>query len=140
MILGPGIAGSNLIIKLHQLLLLNYRIVLWAELVEEAPMARQYRQGDVLLKQVDQIPSDASPMDPDEGRVVLAYGEVTGHAHAIESMLATMFKKGDKEYLKALPGALLRHEEHAPIEIEPGTYEIVHQREYVPQSWRLVAD
>lgn len=103
-------------------------------------MGKQYRQGDVLLKPVNEIPVGAVEAAPDGDRVVLAYGEVTGHAHAIEAMLATILKHGGKEYLRVLPGAFLRHEEHAPIEIEPGAYEIVHQREYEPQSWRRVVD
>ena len=39
----------------------------------------------------------------------------------------------------------LGHEEHAPIELPPGDYEVIIQREYVPapvggQTWRRVAD
>lgn len=41
------------------------------------------RQGDVLLKQAAAVPPDAILVPDDRGRVVLAYGEVTGHAHAI---------------------------------------------------------
>lgn len=46
----------------------------------------QFRQGDVFLELIE----DASSVEVgkrlarDKGRVVLAYGEVTGHAHAIE--------------------------------------------------------
>jgi hypothetical protein len=51
-------------------------------------MASQYRQGDVLLIKIDGIPKQASAeKNPD--RIVLAYGEVTGHAHAISSRQAT---------------------------------------------------
>jgi hypothetical protein len=60
----------------------------------------QVRQGDVLLIPVDVLPADVLPVDVlpadvlpvgvkpikrDGGRVVLAYGQVTGHAHAIRS-------------------------------------------------------
>ncbi len=103
-------------------------------------MNTQYRQGDVLLRRVERIPDGSAQQPADAGRVVLAYGEVTGHAHAIEAALAVIFKSVDKEYLRALPGAVLRHEEHAAIHLEPGSYEILHQREYEPQSWRRVAD
>ncbi len=103
-------------------------------------MSTQYRQGDVLLRRIDNIPAGSAQQPADAGRVVLAYGEVTGHAHAIEASLAHIYKSGDKEYLRAMPGAVLRHEEHAAIAVEPGCYEILHQREYEPQSWRRVAD
>ncbi len=43
------------------------------------------RQGDVLVLEIDDIPKDARRVPRDDGRVVLAYGEVTGHAHAIRA-------------------------------------------------------
>jgi hypothetical protein len=43
-------------------------------------MQLHYRQGDVLLVAVPAIPEDARPLPRDEGRVVLALGEATGHA------------------------------------------------------------
>ena len=42
-----------------------------------------YRQGDVLVIRVDDVPSSAVSVPRDAGRLVLAYGEVTGHAHAV---------------------------------------------------------
>ncbi|MBX9687503.1 MAG: hypothetical protein K2X27_12420 [Candidatus Obscuribacterales bacterium] len=101
---------------------------------------KQYRQGDVLLKQISAIPSGALKAPADGDRVVLAYGEVTGHAHAIEAIQATIYKSGAQEFIEVLPGAVLRHEEHAPIPVEPGIYEIVHQREYEPNAFRRVID
>lgn len=41
------------------------------------------RQGDVLLVPAAGLPSGCTEVPPDKGRIVLAYGEVTGHAHAI---------------------------------------------------------
>ncbi len=40
------------------------------------------RQGDVLLAKIEKLPKDAIEIKTEESRVVLAYGEVTGHAHA----------------------------------------------------------
>lgn len=42
------------------------------------------RQGDVLLSPVKSLPAGCTEVPLDKGRIVLAYGEVTGHAHAIE--------------------------------------------------------
>ncbi len=42
------------------------------------------RQGDVLLVPVKSLPIGAKEIPLDKGRIVLAYGEVTGHAHAID--------------------------------------------------------
>lgn len=105
-----------------------------------------YRQGDVLIRRIDdgEPPTEATLVKPDAGRVILAYGEVTGHAHAI--------KAGPSVQLLALPGqddrwlriggdgAELRHEEHATIALPPGLYRLRVQREYSPEAIRRVAD
>lgn len=105
-----------------------------------------YRQGDVLVRKVDKIP-EAAKLEPKAARVVLAYGEVTGHAHAIAQALArayTMEQAGiaARRFLEVVGkrGAQLRHEEHAPIALPPGLYEITIQREYSPEAIRNVAD
>lgn len=100
-----------------------------------------YRQGDVLLEKVASLPKAATPMiNPEKGRLVLAYGEVTGHAHAIDSKLATMYQWEGDRLIDVRPGAQLLHEEHAAVVIEPGVYKVVQQREYSPEEIRNVAD
>lgn len=55
-------------------------------------MRRMLRQGDVLLVEVtEEIPAEAKKVERDHGRVVLAYGEATGHAHAIPHPGATLY-------------------------------------------------
>ena len=104
-----------------------------------------YRQGDVLLIRVDDIPADAKPCNID-GDVVLAYGEVTGHAHRIAPTKAKAFAKGGvwsptaERFIQALEGAELTHEEHATIALPPGMYRVVQQVEYTPEAVRNVAD
>ncbi len=107
-----------------------------------------FRQGDVLLVAVDALPEQAQP-EPRRSRIVLAEGEVTGHAHAIEEREARTFTHDGQRYLLAKSKAQLIHEEHAPIEVPPGAYRVVIQREYEPdpvrsvtpsQQWRRVVD
>ena len=102
------------------------------------------RQGDVLVTRISAKPKKATPKDRDGGRIVLAYGEVTGHAHAIAEETATLFSlldDGKEElYLEADGSVTLRHEEHAPITIPTGTYKITRQREYTPEAIRNVVD
>jgi hypothetical protein len=50
---------------------------------------KTYRQGDVLILETAAAPTDAVEVPRDKGRIVLAYGEVTGHAHAIHGVGAT---------------------------------------------------
>lgn len=120
-----------------------------------------YAQGDLLIIPVKDFPKDTKDVTP-KGRVVLALGETTGHAHAfydggvtllrrpttdtamleqnsipmetVEQWIEIARGKGEK------PGAVLKHEEHAPIELPPGRYRVVRQREYDPQQDRYVAD
>lgn len=101
----------------------------------------QIRQGDVLVQSVDQIPADSIQVERDNGRIVLAYGEVTGHAHAISSNAAEMLRaeNGDR-YLHVTQMAQLVHEEHTAHDIPPGMYQVIQQREYSPEEIRNVAD
>lgn len=105
------------------------------------------RQGDVMIRAVAAIPSNAQDVTPQNDRIVLAHGEVTGHAHAIAFGEAREFSfaaagAAVRRFLSvvAKAGATVRHEEHAPIPLPPGTYEIIQQREYAPEGLRNVAD
>lgn len=108
-----------------------------------------YRQGDVLLiRRVRAIPTDAKPKARDNDRVILAYGESTGHSHQIlvadrlpaadDAVLLTVAESAT--FLRLAKKAQLVHEEHAAIDLAPGNYEIVHQREYTPWGERRVVD
>jgi hypothetical protein len=101
-----------------------------------------YRQGDVLVVAFEGIPRRAKSVDRDRGRVVLAYGEATGHAHAIADPGAALLQHEDELYLRvtAAGGVGLRHEEHDTIVVPPGSYRVVRQREYAPEAPHVVAD
>ena len=105
----------------------------------------RYRQGDVYLVKVDEpIPTNAVPVQSDRGRLVLAYGEVTGHAHVIEDEdveLFTTTADAVDRWLRVGPnGATLTHDEHGAIVLPPGTYRQRIQREYSPEQIRNVCD
>lgn len=98
------------------------------------------RQGDVLVRRVeDTAVKAASPIEREGGRVILAHGELTGHAHAITD-LAEMFGLNGDRFLAAEKGAEIRHEEHATITLDSGVFEVTIQREYVAGEIRNVAD
>lgn len=103
-----------------------------------------YRQGDVLIERVAKRPTTAvKPVARENGKIVLAHGEVTGHAHAIEEKGVALFSGGVNgvTYLEVESAmAALRHEEHATIELPTGTYRVQRQREYAPDEIRNVAD
>lgn len=99
-------------------------------------MTKIYRQGDVLIRQVEEIPEGLEKEERDNGRVVLAYGEVTNHCHAIHGLDAAMFRDQGlaKRFLEvtSLDGEPLTHEEHDTIVLPKGKYEIIIQKEYQP--------
>lgn len=108
-----------------------------------------YRQGDVLIVPVDaeKVPSylaDAAGEARDaRGRLVLALGEVTGHAHAVTGPGRLIREPGDaagRMFLHLPSGGRVVHEEHAAIPLPRGWFRVVRQREYLPGSVRVVAD
>jgi hypothetical protein len=104
-----------------------------------------FRQGDVLLLAIDphDLPRSARPEPRAGGRVVLAEGEATGHAHAIRSAAATLLRDGGgteaPRFLRATAPVDLVHEEHATIALPAGAYRMVIQREYVPPDVSAIA-
>lgn len=102
-----------------------------------------YRQGDVLLipchRQSRPQGATEEPI-PADGRVVLAYGEVTGHAHVLAAAAAVALRTASERYIEVREQTDLTHEEHAPITLKPGLYRVVLQREYTPATIRQVMD
>lgn len=106
------------------------------------PKFVEYRQGDVFLVK---IPSsyqvETTARIPAEGsRIILAYGEATGHAHAISSSSAELYsvdphifgktfhkdfemaRAANTRFLRVLQPTPLLHEEHDPLDLQPGNY------------------
>lgn len=77
-----------------------------------------YRHGDVLILPVAEIPAGAEPEKREKGDIILAHGEVTGHAHRIKEKKAQTFVLDDKRYL----------------------YEVRIQRAYTPEAIVRVVD
>lgn len=98
-----------------------------------------FRQGDVLLVATE-IP-DGVELKP-LPRVRVAEGEVTGHAHVVEKPDAgEVLTDVDAEFVRIMgANGLLTHQEHSTIELPPGDYQVVRQREYAPDETRTVAD
>ena len=120
----------------------------------------QLRQGDVFLQRIGKLPAGAVEVPNERGRIVLAHGEVTGHAHAIadhvetvgataaaeiaEALIARckakLYEHGGDRYLVVDEPVNLTHEEHSPHIIPPGVYEIPVQVEHTSEFVRVVAD
>lgn len=105
------------------------------------------RQGDVLVFTADAPEALAAyrRVRRVAGRVILAEGEATGHAHAIADRGCVLYEEPGLEdrFLQVLAdgGVDLVHEEHQTIHLPPGDYVVRRQREYSPGELpRRVAD
>ncbi len=67
-------------------------------------------------------------------RIVLALGEATGHAHAVQGIDAALFAGlNGNRILKLATASTLKHEEHSAIDLETGNYEVRLQR-----TWSMI--
>lgn len=110
----------------------------------EQKMNQIIRQGDVLVIPCEKIPATAAPVEAENGRLILARGEATGHHHSIAlHPRIAMFRddaSGGRLYIKNDVPAPLEHQEHTALTIQPGTHEVRIQRTVHSGMARRVAD
>lgn len=88
------------------------------------------QHGDVLIKEVVELPKGVRKVARENGRIIVARGEATGHNHAIAEKGAILYElKGDL-YLEVAEPVTITHEEHKPLEIPEGIYQIGRVKEY----------
>lgn len=87
-----------------------------------------WQQGDVIGRKLDQLP-DGKPVLLGRKKLVLAHGE-SSHSHVIDSPAAELVRIGERTILTLAESATVKHEEHKPILLEPGLYEIGQVREF----------
>lgn len=109
-----------------------------------------YRQGDVLLVKINAIPEGAKLLENKE-RITIAWGEATGHSHALLSEHATAYEWQGDLLIEVKQTTQLTHGTHSgthtptdfdhyPITLEPGVYKYLPQREYTPEAIKRVVD
>jgi hypothetical protein len=102
----------------------------------------------------------------DHGRLILAHGEMTGHAHIVTlandtdlvSSAEYFEEPNGRRVLFALRPCVLSHQEHGLIQLDPtnpqqvrqgdvllnpigiGAWEVIQQREYTPSEIKTVTD
>jgi len=123
-----------------------------------------FRQGDVLIVMVAALAAGATKRNRENGRVVLAHGEVTGHAHAIERTDVIHYDAPNAEaaaqqlladagltievtpvnapsFLELPTGAEIVHEEHGTVVVPAGFAVALRQREWTDADEpRQIAD
>lgn len=115
---------------------------------------RIYRHGDVIVYKLDPSASGSAeektflqklfsskkeesvavPPAARQEKLVLGYGETTGHSHLMQGDFDVLEKKEKEEEVlfRVNTMAVLSHEEHDRIVLEPGLYLKVSQVEYDP--------
>ena len=118
-------------------------------------MSKIYRQGDVVLISVDNLPENIQEKKND-GLVVLAHGEKTNHAHVVICDDMSVYQKSEELYLHIMKTAVFDHgvvdkeqkkvitkesnKDHGAIIIPVGKYFVRRQHEYTPEKIRRVQD
>lgn len=95
------------------------------------------QQGDVCIIKVEKIKGNKL------NHLTLAKGEKTGHHHTITEGDAELYEEKGILYLRVnSENATLTHQEHKPITIEHGDYEIgiVQEYDHFAEEARRVAD
>lgn len=74
-------------------------------------------------------------------RCVLAHGE-SGHSHVLEDDEAELIQIGDRMLLTLTRESTVKHEEHGPITLAPGIWEIgrVREKDWFKDMVRPVVD
>ena len=86
-----------------------------------------YRQGDILFKKIYELPERLKEK-PDN---IVAGGEGSAHAHMLVNGDLFQVEHSNQKYIRTRENTRLIHEEHLPIRLESGIYEVVRQREYL---------
>jgi len=99
------------------------------------------QQGDVILRRLNKMPAGEQKVLA-KRHLVLAEGEVTGHSHVIEEDESELIQIGEQIILKLEEQATLVHQEHGPITLDKGLWEVgrVQEYDYLSQMKRPVMD
>src|SRR5690606_10531687 len=102
-------------------------------------MKNVLQQGDVILKPVKKLPKGLTKLESK----VLQLGEVTGHKHQFKPTdqvelyidpdnvsSETRITPDEGKFIIVGNVAYLRHEEHKPVRVEPGIYQVDIVREF----------
>ena len=89
--------------------------------------AQIFRHGDLLIRKIWSIPSDAVQKSTN----ILAEGEATGHHHILNGS-HQIFETDEAMYFEAKQELSIEHPEHNTIQIPKGVYKVVHEQSWNP--------
>lgn len=90
----------------------------------------QIRQGDLLFEKINYDPSGDNFKKAKNN--IIEYGEATGHAHVLatpeNAELLTSVDKEIVEFINAIKPAVIGHDTHKSVSLEPGNWRVIRQR------------
>lgn len=105
-----------------------------------------YRHGDLVFKQIKELPKNLKKLELTNKSFVLALGEVTGHKHVMaaetEQDMEIFQDAQGRFYINVFNPTKLSHEEHRTLTFTPGIYRMENEREhdYFTRQSRQVID
>ena len=98
------------------------------------------QQGDVIMVKLNKMP-EGTITKRTKKKMILAHGE-SGHSHVVEDDEAELIEMGERMLLTLTKPTVVHHEEHKPITLEPGIWDIgkVMEYDYFLQMKRPVMD
>ena len=102
------------------------------------------RQGDVLIIRCKDIPDTSVQVEPENGRLIVARGEATGHHHSFPWARGAVLFRDDggsgSQFVKVTAPVALEHQEHSALTCDRGLHEVRIQRTFVAGLARQVTD
>ncbi len=97
-----------------------------------------WRQGDILIQEIDSIPENAVKLK----KPIVVTSKATGHQHKIqEKKVCRLYRVADEFALEVFADkASLVHPEHDTIVFKTGIYRVWRQREFDGERARYVVD
>ena len=89
--------------------------------------AKIFRHGDLLIREIWSIPSDAVQKSTN----IIAEGEKTGHHHTLNGS-HQIFETDEAMYFEAKQELSIEHPEHNTIQIPKGIYKVAQEQSWNP--------
>lgn len=97
-------------------------------------MSRIWRQGDVIIREVSEIPSNAIYLESKEIRIASETGNphVLRAAQVFETRDSTRNLQHREQYVLLEEASEMTHPQHASLRLSPGFYLVTTVRDYAP--------
>jgi len=91
-----------------------------------------FRQGDLLIRKIKNVPEKTVKKADN----IVLEGEATGHMHRLIG--GDILLADSRMFLQVPDRATIIHDEHFPIPLEKGDYEVIRQKEYKSENMTQV--